>query len=442
MSPAELPGRVTFYEFFQPPLESGPYELAISQRVRSDDPANPFDETFRGALSIDVQGVRFSLPPGYVHTQFPPPGAQGEYSNVLPHVVLAVETLPWQRSPLAPVAGDGSPPWLALLTFDRDDPVPAVRPGRFGDLMADALPPGTVSYPQLEPQVGETVDDPVRFIDVPADLFGAIAPTLDELRWLAHGRHVDEEAISRRALSPGGEPAPQDLSVVISNRLPAPGHESVCCLVSIERMAGLLPPQPVEADVVRLAVLATWSFGSVTRDVTFRAAFEDLGHEPGTLEVPYAAGRGPTSQAVQDALRMGYSAFDHATRQGASTVSWYRGPLLPFDVPQEGEVPFPSADSLTRYDPDSGMLDVSLAAAWQIGRLLALGDRAFSTLLYDWKQGRLAQAVIDFEREVLREQLGAAADGAFEPGVPAQVSLMRNVVRPLLTALLEEAASR
>jgi hypothetical protein len=121
-------------------------------------------------------------------------------------------------------------------------------------------------------------------------------------------------------------------------------------------------------------------------------------------------------------------------------VSWYRGPLLPFDNPRTGEPPFASADALVRYDPEHGMFDVTLAAAWQLGRLLALSDRSFATTLYDWKQGRLTSAVVDFERKQLADRIGVDPGLLAEPGVPAHVTVMGNVIRPLLAELLEEDA--
>jgi hypothetical protein len=436
---AELPGRITFYEFFEPPLDSGPYRVDVEQHVKSVQPANSFDQTFTTALDFHVSGVRFALPPGYVHAQFPPPGAQGRYENVLPHVVLAVETLPWQRdSGTAALGVAETHPWLALLTFDGDDPPPAVQNGTVGQLLPAALPSGTMSYPNLTLEPGESASDPCEFVDVPAELFHAIAPTVDDLRWLAHGRHVDETALARKAFADEAPPQ-QDLSTVISNRLPAPGGRAVCCLVSVEGMAPFLPPRepPPGTTAIRLVVLAWWSFGSVERTEAFREYFERLDREPGTLQVSYAAGPGTPNQAVQDALKMGYAAFDHHTRQGARTVSWYRGPLLPYENPRLARVPFSSADSLVRYDPESGMIDVSFAAAWQLGRLLALGDQAFASLLYDWKEGRRTQAVVDFERRFLGEQLGLEAS-ALEVDPRAHVALMQAVVKPLLDALVGE----
>jgi hypothetical protein len=428
--------RVAFHEAFDAVLDLGTYHVAVAQKVASTAAKTPFEETFTGTFDLEVAGPRVLLPPGYVHAQYPAPGTQGDVSRVLPHVAFEVETLPWQRSAL--VMGnrrDEDPPypWVALLSFDRDDPLPPVWSGTLDDLLPEGLPAGTVSYPGFALEPGQQGSDPCQFVDVPAELFAAIAPTLEELRWLAHGRHVDADAIAQKPLV--AETAPtEDLSLVVSNRLPAPGHETLCCLVSVEHMAGVLPPNGVDADVVRLVVLHSWSFGCVEGGTGFEDAVTALDRHPATLRL-----RPDDSQpkVVREALEMGYAAFDHRTRAAARTVSWYRGPLLPFGNPRRSEVPFPSADSLVRYDPETGMFDVSLAAAWQLGRLLALADRGFATTLYDWKQGRLRSAVVDFERRQLAKHLALDPELLAEPGVPAHVAMMRTVAAPLLEALLD-----
>ena len=53
------------------------------------------------------------------------------------------------------------------------------------------------------------------------------------------------------------------------------------------------------------------------------------------------------------------------------SVSWYRGPLLPYPAKAAIKVPVSSADAVLRYDPATGLFDTSYAAAWQLGRLLA-----------------------------------------------------------------------
>jgi hypothetical protein len=86
---------------------------------------------------------------------------------------------------------------------------------------------------------------------------------------------------------------------------------------------------------------------------------------------------------------MGYTACVHRTRFGASTVSWYRGPLVPFvaNTSHRLKKPAHNADALLRYDSSSGMFDASYSAAWQLGRLLALQNKEYAVALYQWKHG-------------------------------------------------------
>src|SRR5207248_1497045 len=115
------------------------------------------------------------------------------------------------------------------------------------------------------------------------------------------------------------------------------------------------------------------------------------------------------------------------TRLGDQTVTWYRGPFTPFPVlptiivpvpdPNSPTEPIGSADQLVRFNPETGLLDVSYAAAWQLGRLLALESQSFSIPLYDWKRANLEKTVLALEEDILQEQLGDALpipDGAVQ----------------------------
>lgn len=425
-------GTIVFYEHFAPPLGSGTYGLTVRQHVQSSESGNAFDETFEHQLTFAVQGARFALKPEAIQSKFPPADVQGDYANVLPHIVFHPRTLPWQRS----ISGEYTSlvPWLALLTFDVNDPIPHVQHGTVADLLPAGLPAGTISYPNLTLEYGESATDPVLFIDVPASLFTAIAPAAADLRWLAHARVIDlETAARKRDLDDGS--LPTQFSVVVSNRLPTPGNRTACHLVSLESMAAYLPPNalPAGTTAIRLALLSFWEFGCVALQQTFRESLLNLDRSPGTPQIPYATINSSTNDVVQNAFAMGYTAFDHHTRQGARTVSWYRGPLLPTSIPETVVVPISSSDALTRYDPATGMFDLSLGTAWQIGQLIALADKDFAALLYEWKRASTAEAVLEFERRFLGEQLGidlARVDG------PLHMELMRRYVKPLLAKVL------
>lgn len=425
-------GEITFYEHFRAPLLSGNYDVTVRQAVSSDDNKNAFDETFEHRVTFAVQGVRFSLAPEAVQSQFPPPDAQGEFSNVLSHMVFHPRTLPWQRT-VGSSSGEQATPWLALLTFDVDDPIPIVRPGTLADLLPGGLPPGMISYPNLALEYGESPTDPVLFIDVPATLFTAIAPSERDLRWLAHARVISLETVARKS-DRDDLATPTEFSVVVSNRLPKPGNRTASFLVSLESMAPYLPgsgvPLPPGTHAIRLAVLAFWEFGVVPLQETFREYLIELDRVPGTPQIPYQPADESRVAHVENALAMGYTAFDHFTRQGASTVSWYRGPLLPFANPIDVEVPISSSDALTHYDPATAMFDMSLGVAWQLGQLLALADKDFAALLYEWKRTQTREAVLAFERAFLGRQFGVELNAQTR----LHLQLMTGAIRPVLSA--------
>ena len=434
---------VTFYEFFQPPLESGDYIVSVKQHVAGGtDDSNRFDQTFRTNTTFAVQGVRFSIPPSYVQSQFPPMGAQGEYADVLPHIVFTARTLPWQRelgvTDPNPEEGDAlSYPWLALLIFDESDPAPAVAQGTLDNLLHP--PTGVASYPNLTLEYGQQPTDPCNYTDVPVSLFSAIAPKSTEVRWLAHSRTITKELLAMKARGEVDTPT-GETSIVVGNRLAKAGHKTSCSLVSLEDMGEYLPDRdgpPLGAQFLRLAVLASWSFSSVEQPVTFREYLTHLDHVPSTLQVPYSNGKHTPNAAVQQALEMGYTALPHHTRQAADLVSWYRGPLLPFKQGGEVKVPAASQDALTCYNPETGMLDISLSAAWQLGRLLALNDIDFATTLYNWKRSQAQAAVNSFEQQLVGEQFDIDLGGVRLHHSDLYKKLMLEAVKPTLKTMLE-----
>ena len=152
---------------------------------------------------------------------------------------------------------------------------------------------------------------------------------------------------------------------------------------------------------MRLAVLANWSFVNTGPD--------DIGDlmselDAGMLNI---TGHTPTENApppqptakeyVSFALDSGFAAMNHQTRVGEHTVSWYRGPLTPFSTPLEGLTgvnfkSYQSSDQALRYNPGTGMFDISYAAAWQLGRLLALQNRYFASAIYNYKSAMTQHA--------------------------------------------------
>lgn len=96
----------------------------------------------------------------------------------------------------------------------------------------------------------------------------------------------------------------------------------------------------------------------------------------------------------------GYVPVPHTFRNHDRGMSWYRGPLVPV-VPQDwsnihltasergfeqGTYVATDADKLLRYHPNEGMLDISYAAAYELGRALSLRQTAYLSHLRQYKK--------------------------------------------------------
>lgn len=441
--------RVTFVQQQLPGLDAAVYRLSIAQQVLAAGEktvlnTDPIARDYRFA----VAGPRFRLPDpaGTISSLFPAANATGDFHTVLPHVVLTAPTLPWIRTPERP-EGDADPTaesptdqgvasWLAVLTLDADDAAAwpeQVDLDPVGVTLGDLFPVGAYPHSRLPAgvhsyfddatntdglQPGEALDDLVQVIDLPLGLFAEIAPSPSDLVLNSHVRQLSLRA--KPALL-GAEPAADPLgtySIVIGNRLPQNVQTSHAYLVCLEALAPFLPPAGPTTGRVRLAVLAHWTFVSQGSPLDFTTAVAELNHRP-TPTAPDApvttlriardlATTDPAGAAIGAALDRGHAPLRHALRTGETTVSWYRGPLSPDDVPPDPDLPVPytCSDAALVFDPTTGLLDASLAAAWTIGRLVALQDKGFSTALYTWKRGLVQTAVDAAERAILAEILG------------------------------------
>jgi hypothetical protein len=137
---------------------------------------------------------------------------------------------------------------------------------------------------------------------------------------------------------------------------------------------------------------------------------------------------------VQQALESGYVALNHDLRGGGNTVSWYRGPLLPYA--KKGRVvagPITSPDAVTRYNPDTGIFDVAYAAAWQLGRLLALQNKSFSIALYQWKRRHEKQLAAQIEQSIFASLYGTAVSSASAQPLQGVLNLLTEL-QPVASA--------
>jgi hypothetical protein len=411
-----------------PPLAAGKYEVTVRQTVthqgreisgksKAEPTGTPNEEpTFEKSSAFWVSAPRFTLPSSEIYAMYPPADAHGRFADALPHAVLRRRTLPWERELVAPAGAPAGPrrPWMALVLLDEDDlGLHAAAP-----LRPESRPLSEVLGPGRTREPWEREDDRCTTLDLPAALFARVAPTWEDLPYLAHARHVGSTA----HMEADGIDDQGWFSVVVGNRTPTPGKEHGAYLVSLEGLETRLPPatgSPPAEDhpPVRLVVLASWRFA----DDTDGQGVRDLatGLKCGALRLPPpSAGKAGTNggpkvgpgEIVARALEDGYAPLEHRTRQGQRTVSWYRGPLVPQFLPTEPRnIVYSCADAALRYDRYTGLLDVSHAAAWQLGRLLGLRDAPFARAVHRLKLGAVQRAAKAAAQATLAERFGGDA---------------------------------
>tara|TARA_R110002167_G_scaffold63321_27_gene178948 strand:+ start:1260 stop:3299 length:2040 start_codon:yes stop_codon:yes gene_type:complete len=135
----------------------------------------------------------------------------------------------------------------------------------------------------------------------------------------------------------------------------------------------------------RFPVLLHWSF-TTTGDTTFQSLMTNLDSrllgDVGNAAKPLS-GRLPL-----EVVESGHIGLGHQTREGDRVRAWYRGPLVPHPTKNTGADRLKlahSSDQLRVVIPD-GREDLSLATAFEIGRLLTLSQPSIIAALMRWRQ--------------------------------------------------------
>jgi len=164
---------------------------------------------------------------------------------------------------------------------------------------------------------------------------------------------------------------------------------------------------------LRFPVLASWSFFCTDAgDFQYLAQNVNarlLGHVPSGPESPDGdplppgtvppglPAEPPSARPLPLVAATGHVETAHETRRGDVATAWFRGPMVPTPVDRPGARPdgrYPlahHADQLRRVSPD-GREELSYAAAFEIGRLLALSRPSVVAALNQWRRQRFAAA--------------------------------------------------
>lgn len=466
-------GSMYLYDNITPPLLDNSYQLTVQTNVTFDGALQPLTPQ---SGFFNIEGPRFSLSATEVAGVFPPKNGHGGFDEAVPHIVLFRRTLPWERALTSnpaligtPKRAEGDPPeppgpapWLALLLFAEGEYTLHQNVSLQQAIPADV-------YQRLEPPAGITCDT----VEATVSLVEALVPSLDELKLMAHVRQVNVDDRELNAGSTDGW-----FSVVMSNRLPAPGEKYRACLVSLEERADLVKADPpaianpiklipivvqsggsqavvsfnpdggttsilANADerritaavavigpanfqywqpTTQLVLLQSWQF-ECTGVGTFRDYMQRVNVSmSGTVEDP----------GHPDVADTGHIQLSLADRAGVEEQVWYRGPLVPVPLTRD-PLTYHSADQCRRATPETGAEDVSYAAAFEAGRLLAAADARLAQELMRWRRETFRQSAhIDCLTAV---QTAMSLSTALDPHTPVEPVVAVSAAQGLLTGV-------
>ena len=215
----------------------------------------------------------------------------------------------------------------------------------------------------------------------------------------------------------------------MSNRMPRPDAECRVCLVSLEGRGDLVKPDPPPVDTgFRLDIIAPFGEPEEGLASSERALLGAPGGEMILRPMGHASfflrkerlvllyswkffneGFASFRELMQrlDVAMMGTVRDDAApkvadtghlpvklqNRDGAEEHVLYRGPLVPFPLSRDPLGPYHSADQARRVNAETGAEDVSYAAAFETGRLLAAADGRLGQELLRWRQDAYRHSV-------------------------------------------------
>src|ERR1051325_556811 len=394
---------ITFYDTYKAPLPAGSYRLVLQQTVTIGREA---PRHYYRDQSFEVLAPRYAIEADDIQAYFPPAGGVADYSCVLPHLILGSRNLPWERT----LSLKSYDPWPALLVLSEKEIVDTnvvfkrgsvadLKPHRPDDLQVDddELPDWwqpDENGPVLLPKFKRTEDanTPVGLLDLNLDLFRQLCPTRQELSLLAHISQVaTDDKVPLEMVADG------EFSVLVAKRFPPLGANTIY-LISLEGWNYLLdaPDKPQPHSRVRLITLASWTFvNDPSGHDTFGGLMQRLKTNSAVFGITLPSSG---SSYVDQALKRGYVPLDYKPRQSTPSFAWYRGPLAPLKRDPITTNTFARADAAMIVDAERGIMDVSYACAWELGRLSALASPAFVKGLRLFVEQK--QTVSEFAKEI------------------------------------------
>lgn len=341
-------------------------EQTLDGRLKQDGPAT---------VHVLIDGPQTALLADMIAGVYPSPGSDNSPDEFLPHIALTRRTLPWER--FGP-NNDEATPWLALLLFKESELKTSPQLKQAPTVSVSKLRVQSISDLVTRTRLMTTLqmspETEVSTLTVANSLLSEVMPLEAELPLLCH---MKRETIGDVDV---------DRAIVISNRLPdatAPAGQKpelhTAVLISVEKASELFSPPA--AGTTTLIVLHHWTFRP-SQGGDFEQVIKSIAYRPhggvlrfGNLPAPLAAGEtAPLSGGFKGLLdRDAY--FLTPVGHDQEVNATYRSPLHPFVPPprSSGFAIAPAPDEFENADQTTP-LDFSHAAAFELGRLLALND--------------------------------------------------------------------
>jgi hypothetical protein len=218
---------ITFYNSHEPQLKDGDYELNLTHNFKLAEGGPTSESLASKSVEFFVSGPRFAIPSSQIHSVFPPIGGKGDYGACLPNLVINRSTLPWERSPLIPSDEESttltplqqSASWLFLLLIDESETSLSVENNgvSLSSMASDfTSPTGSAS---LNADDLKRLPAKFNYLSLDKSLQDLIPQSLDDLAYLSYARIKEGE---------------EEQAVILCNRLPTEGSNSIVYLVSLE----------------------------------------------------------------------------------------------------------------------------------------------------------------------------------------------------------------
>jgi len=435
-----------------PNLTAGEYKVETTQKIVNKNIPTGKEE-IKKELKMGIDAARFTLSGNDIYSVYPPENTTGDYTGHLPHVVCNRRTLPWERTldgDLPAYKKNNSDdlikyppiPWMAVILLDEDEIRTINIDNRtLAELIApnesNVLGPKMTTYSDVKEgyvslMKWEENTQQCLTIDISKEQFSNYIPKLVDLPYLAHSKKVtltnkdingigdlesdmasktvtikhtentlikDEngsDKVKRETKDKTISVAEKELgdgyfSVMLGNRIIKEKKSYTAVLVSLEGYKDYIKdsPEPITKENVRLVVLSHWSFNNGGKR-TFKSLLEGLSLQ--NMGLSQIAG---SSDSLKSYLDNGYLPMKHKMRNGAKNLSWYRGPFVPNEMGYDSFkfYAYNTSDNALRYDASTGLLDVSIAAAWELGKTLALRNQSFTKAMVDWNTNPLDKPI-------------------------------------------------